>query len=330
MERQNLVATASAPRSATIQSLTDIKDFVEDMYEAIYRDGIAVARKALPVAWADTLNHDVAREFLRALFVPGGTAARGYNRYYFEPYIELTPGFFALAGHPIIIALSRRMFGDDYRILEWGADLPLPGAEGQWPHRDFAMEEFTLKNRRLTSIAVNASCIDVAPNNAPFQIAKGSQFDDGADFYGGDQADPAAQGMFPLDDRRREYEARMETMLGERGNFSVRSALTIHGGSASETNNSRLRPTIVMSVVSPDDRNWVSGPEELARRDDPHIPRIRLSREYLDHLERDHPDLVRHLSYEVVAPTTADLPPYHTWHTLEGLIMGNDPTAKRP
>lgn len=302
---------------------------VADLYDTLYRDGIVAVRNGLPVEWADRLNHDISQEFLRALFVPGGTAARGYNRFYFEPYVELTPGFLDLAEHPIVTALSRRLFGDDYRLLEWGADLPLPGAEDQWPHRDFPMNAATKKHRRLTSIAINASCIDVAPNNAPFQVAKGTHFDDGSKFFGGDDADPDAEGMFPLDEARRGYEQRMETLLGARGNFSIRSALTIHGGSASETNNSRLRPTIVMSVVSPDDDNWVSGPEELASRNDQHIPRVRISEEYRDRLAEHHPDLLQHLSYEIVARTTAELPPYHTYHTLEGLIMGNDPQAGR-
>ncbi len=321
--------TLESPRTAEQSMVTPDASTIEELYETIYRDGIVAVRKGLPVEWADKLSHDVSQEFLRALFVAGGTAARGNNRFYFEPYVELTPGFLDLAEHPIVVALSRRLFGDDYRLLEWGADLPLPGAEDQWPHRDFPMNDVTLKQRRLTSIAINASCIDVAPNNAPFQIAKGSQFDDGSAFYGGDDLPPAEQGMFPLDDARQGYADRMETLLGVRGNFTIRSALTIHGGSASETNNSRLRPTIVMSVVSPQDGNWVSGPEELAARNDQHIPRIRISGEYRDELERNHPELFQHLSYEVVARTAAELPPYHTWHTLEGLIMGNDPQAGR-
>lgn len=321
--------TLESPMTAERSMVTPDASTIEELYDMIYRDGIVAVRKGLPVEWADQLSHDVSQEFLRALFVAGGTAARGNNRFYFEPYVELTPGFLDLAEHPIVVALSRRLFADDYRLLEWGADLPLPGAEDQWPHRDFPMNDVTLKQRRLTSIAINASCIDVAPNNAPFQIAKGSQFDDGSAFFGGDDLPAGEQGMFPLDDARQGYADRMETLLGVRGNFTIRSALTIHGGSASETNNSRLRPTIVMSVVSPEDGNWVSGPEELAARNDPHIPRVRISEEYRDELERNHLDLFQHLSYEIVARTTAELPPYHTWHTLEGLIMGNDPQAGR-
>jgi hypothetical protein len=322
--------TSTPTRPAEIAGVpagSDLDSFVHALHDDIYRDGIALVRGGLPVAWADRLNEDITREFMRALSVPGGTAARGWNRYYYEPYVELTPGWLDLATHPVVLALCREMFGDDWRLLEWGADLPLPGAEDQWPHRDFAMNEVTLKERRLTSIAINANCIDVESNNAPFRVARGTHFDDGAAFIGGDE--PGDQGMFPLDEARERYAGMMETLLGSRGNFSIRSALMIHGGSASETNRSRIRPTIVMSAVSPEDEKWVATPEELVARGDNHIPRIRLSEAYRDRIRAEHPDLFAHLQYEVVSKTADDLPPYHTWHTLEGLIMGSDPMAGR-
>jgi hypothetical protein len=298
---------------------------VEALHEAVYRDGIAVVRQALPVSWADQLYDDVSREFLAALGVVGGTAARGYNRYYFEPYIERTPGFLALAEHALVRGLSVRTLGDDYRFVEWGCDLPLPGAEAQWPHRDFPMPRVTHDERRLTSLAVNASCIDVAPNNGPFMIAKGTHFDAGLDFIGQDYGADDIGGMFPVDAQREAYEARLEPLLGRRGSFSIRSGLTIHGGGASETNRSRLRPTVILGIVSPEDRAWVPNPERLRELDNNHIPRIRLSEEYLGHLRAEHAELLAHLSYEVVAATTAELPPHRTYHDFEGLIMGNDP-----
>ncbi len=298
---------------------------VEALHAALYRDGIAVVRQGLPGSWADQLYADVTRELMAALGVEGGTAARGYNRYYFEPYIERTPGFLALAEHALVRGLSRRTLGDDYKFVEWGCDVPLPGAPAQWPHRDFPMPRVTHEHRRLTSLAVNASCIDVAPNNGPFLVAKGTHFDGGLDFIGQDAGAGAIGGMFPVDERRTAYEARLEPLLGRRGNFSIRSGLTIHGGGASETNKSRLRPTVILGIVSPEDRAWVSDPERLRALQNNHIPRIRLSEEYRRYLLTEHQDLAAHLSYEVVAATTAELPPHRTYHDFEGLIMGNDP-----
>lgn len=307
---------------------TQEADEAEALREAIYRDGIAVVWRGLPTDWADRLNSDVTQEFMAALGVAGGTASRGNNRYYFEPYIERTPGFLALVEHPLVRALSLRMLGDGYKVVEWGCDLPLPGAEAQWPHRDFPMPRVTHEARRLTSIAVNASCIDVAPNNGPFMVARGTHFDPGTDFVGQDHGSDSVGGMFPLDDERKAYEARLEPFLGQRGNFSIRSGLTIHGGGPSETNKSRLRPTVIVGIVSREDRAWVSGPDELAARADDHIPRLRLSEAYLRFLQAEHADLVGHLSYEAVAATTAALPPHRTHHDFEGLIMGNDPQLR--
>ncbi|MDB5162405.1 MAG: Phytanoyl-CoA dioxygenase, partial [Candidatus Saccharibacteria bacterium] len=82
-------------------------------------------------------------------------------------------------------------------------------------------------------------------------------------------------------------------------------------------------------VVSPEDRAWVSGPEELKERNDDHVPRVRASEEYISYLAKNQPDLLAHLSYEVVSDTTANLPPLKTHHDFEGLIMGNDPVVMK-
>jgi hypothetical protein len=39
--------------------------------------------------------------------------------------------------------LSREVLGDQYEIVELGADIALPGAPDQPPHRDFPMPEPT-------------------------------------------------------------------------------------------------------------------------------------------------------------------------------------------
>jgi hypothetical protein len=271
------------------------------LIETIYRDGVVGIPNLLPVAWADQLDEDLKREFMAALSQEGGTAPRGWNRFYFEPYPERLRGFLDLVTHPVIVELSTKMFGNEYKIVELGCDLPLPGAVNQPWHRDFPMPKET-REGRLTSIAINASSVDVTPEMGPFQVVPGTQFDPGDDFDGG---------MFPDESRHDGYERRMESRLGKRGSVSVRSGLTLHRGSRS-SNRSRVRPVAIVGIVSAEDRA-VTG-----HLDDPHIPRLRFSQEYLDSLSEE---VLRNLSYEVVADSESNLPPHYTHHTFEGLKM---------
>lgn len=288
------MTTVSDPMQADAVTLID----------TIYRDGIVGVPNLLPTRWADQLDTDLKAEFMSALSHNGGVAPRGWNRFYFEPYPERVRGFLDLITHPLIVDLGTRMFGDNYAIVELGCDLPLPGAINQPWHRDFPMPQET-REGWLTSIAINASSVDVAPDMGPFQVVPGTQFEPGDDFDGG---------MFPPESRTEEYNSRMESRLGTRGSVSIRSGLTIHRGSRS-SNRSRVRPVAIVGIVSPEDRAVV---KRLANPDDPDVPRLRVSRRYAESLPRE---VIRHLSYEVVAETERELPPHFTHHTFEGLKM---------
>ena len=282
---------------------TGVAEQAAEIESQVHRDGIAVVRGAFEPAWADRLDVDLAREFVAALRTPGGVAARGWNRFYFEPYAERVPAVLDLVRHPTIRALSERMFGPDWQVVEVGCDIPLPGAENQPWHRDFPMPRATREEGRLTSIAVNASAVDVV--DGPFQGVLGTHLDPGEDFEGD---------MFPPDERAPEYDARLQAFHARRGNVSVRSGLMLHRGSAMGTG-SRMRQVLILGIVSPDDRAVVD------RRRDPHDPvppRLRVSQAYLDALE---PEVLDHLSHEVVAATGDELPPYRTEHSFEGLKM---------
>jgi hypothetical protein len=275
-----------------------------ELMEGIYRDGIVGVSNLLPTAWGDALDADLKSEFMAAMSQAGGTAPRGWNRFYFEPYAERIRGFLDLISHPLIVDLSRRMFGDDYMVVELGADVPLPGAINQPWHRDFPMPRET-REGRLTSIAINASSVDVTPDMGPFQIVPGTHFDPGDGFDGG---------MFPDESRYPEFEGRFESRLGKRGSVSIRSGLAIHRGSRSD-NRSRLRPVAIVGIVSREDR---AVKKRLANPDDPDAPRLRVSQQYIDGI----PEEIRScLSYEVVADSSESLPPHFTHHTFEGLKM---------
>ena len=269
----------------------------------VHEHGIAVVRGAFPPAWAATLDEDLAAEFSAALRTPRGVAPRGWDRFYFEPYAERVRGFWDLVSHPAVTALSEHMFGPDWQVVELGCDIPLPGAENQPWHRDFPMPRATREEQRLTSIAVNASAVDVV--DGPFQAILGTHLDPGDDFEGE---------MFPPDDRSAELDARLQSFFARAGNFSVRSGLMLHRGSAMGIG-ARMRQVAILGIVSTEDRAIVDRRADPA---DPHPPRIRLSQEALD---RVPPEVAAHLSHEVVSETTATLPPHHTEHSFEGLKM---------
>ncbi|MFC4554561.1 phytanoyl-CoA dioxygenase family protein [Georgenia faecalis] len=271
--------------------------------EAVYRDGLALLPNAFPREWAGRLDDDLAREFIAALRSPGGVAPRGWNRFYFEPFAERVPAFLDVVTHPVIAALSAHLFGPDWQVVELGCDIPLPGAINQPWHRDFPMPEITRRERRLTSIAVNITALDVV--DAPFQAVPGTQLDDGEDFE---------DAMFPPGERVPDLEGRMRSFHARMGNLSVRSGLIVHRGSAMGIG-SRMRQVAIVGIVAPDDPAVV---ERRADPYDPHPPRIRMSQEYADSVP---PHVLDHISVEVVAPTAAALPPYRTEHLFEGLRM---------
>src|SRR5947209_11787731 len=113
----------------------DFKQLSKDIYE----NGITSLPNILPIRWADELDEDIGLQFMKALQIQGGegVAFRGWSRYYIELYPERLRGFVELVTNPAIVGLSREMLGDNYEIVELGADIPLPGAPDQPPHRDF-------------------------------------------------------------------------------------------------------------------------------------------------------------------------------------------------
>jgi hypothetical protein len=288
---------------APVSTGTDSDHSPEALSREVVEKGMVVVRGALPLEWASQLDEDLAAEFSRALRTPGGVAPRGWNRFYFEPYAERLRGFWDLVTHPALTALSEHMFGPDWQVVELGCDIPLPGAENQPWHRDFPMPRATREERRLTSIAVNASAVDVV--DGPFQGILGTHFDPGDGFEGD---------MFPPDERTAELDERLQAFFAKAGNFSVRSGLMLHRGSAMGIH-ARMRQVAILGIVSTEDRAIV---DRLADPSDPHPPRIRMSQEAYDRVPAP---MRAHLSHEVVSDTAATLPPHHTEHSFEGLKM---------
>ncbi len=257
----------------------------------LYGDGIIGLKGAFSRAWVEELREDVDTLFEEARRRPGGVVGRGPNRYYAEIHPERLRGFIELATHPWVVAVCEAVLGRDYKIVEVGFDVPLPGAAYQPWHRDFPSPDETLIGRRLNSLAFNITCVDVFEDMGPFEIAPGTQWDDQEGFE---------QGMFPPKSRYPRYEARVQQKMPKMGDISARSALTIHRGTPNRSQ--KARPVVVLGVDAPGATN--------AERHD-----VQFTKAYYERL----PDsLRRHLACRQVD----ELQPIVQAHTIEGLVMG--------
>jgi hypothetical protein len=258
----------------------------------LYGDGFMGLKGAFSREWIAALREDIDIAYEEALKRPGGAVGRGPKRHYVEIHPEDIRGFLDLVSHPWVVAVSEAVLGPDYKVVEIGFDVPNPGAMDQPWHRDFPAPDETVKGRRLNSLAFNVTCVDVFEDMGPFEIAPGTQWDDAAEFE---------HGMFPPKSFYPRYIERAQQKMPMMGDISVRSALTIHRGTANRSNKSR--PVLVLGVDAPDARN--------ADRHD-----LQITRKYFETL----PEYTRqHLTYRLVD----ELEPIHQGHTIEGLMMGD-------
>ncbi len=264
--------------------------------EAIYRDGIAALKAALSPEWADQMLADFEVLYAEAerddhAAGPGGGIGRvprgpgqQARRYYFATHPERLRGFQALATHPTLDAVCREVLGDDYQFVEVGFDVALPGAVRQPLHRDFPIPEETKETGRLSSLAVNATCVDVTPDMGPLEIVPGSQFDGDAGF---------TTGMRVPDEMYDRYSDRIEPRMPKRGDISIRTGLTVHRGTPNTS--PHPRPVLILGVMGNDYETFAdheltmttgyyqSLPEELQG----HLRRASLS-DRLDRIVQDY------------------------------------------
>ncbi len=258
---------------------------------SLYGDGIAGRKGAFDRPWVAQLGEDLGGLYKEALARPGGAVGRGPKRHYVEIHPEDIRGFVELATHPWVVAVSEAVLGPNYKVVEIGFDVPNPGAQDQPWHRDFPAPDETLTGRRLNSLAFNVTTVDVFEDMGPFEVAPGTQWDAPEGFE---------HEMFPPRSLYGRYEERAQRKMPKMGDISVRSALTIHRGTANHSD--KPRPVLVLGVDAPDARN--------AERHD-----LQLTKGFYERLPDD---LKTHLTCRLVDA----LEPINQGHTIEGLMMG--------
>jgi ectoine hydroxylase-related dioxygenase (phytanoyl-CoA dioxygenase family) len=260
--------------------------------EVLYRDGIVGLPGALPRSWGDQLASDATTLLGEALARPGGTINRGRNRVYFSVHPQRVTGLSALLEQPQVAQLAEAVLGHRWRVVEVAFDVPLPGSRHQPWHRDFTMPAQTRDEQRLTSLAVNATAVDVTPQHGPFEIVPGTHWDPGDDLE---------HGMFVRKDRSADFDSRAVQKLPRQGDLSVRTGLTIHRGSPNRS--TQPRPVLIVGLVGPE---VDTGPHGLQVTE--------------DYLERLPAGIAARLDATVVK----ELRPLPQTHDIEGLVMGDE------
>ena len=276
---------------ANTASPTPSGEDTADDVAVLQRDGVVGRKGAFSREWAEQLREDMMTAFWEAIQRPGGAVGRGPRRWYVELHPQALSGFVDLVAHPWITAMAERVLGPDYQIVEVGFDTPFQGARNQPWHRDFPSPADTYEHRRITSLAFNLTGVDVTPDMGPFEVAPGTQWDDGRAW---------SHGMFPERASWTRFEERAVRKYPEMGDVSCRSALTMHRGTAHPSPVSR--PVLVLGVDAP-------GAGHAALHD------MMVTRDY-------HAALPRSVRDHLVCRVVDELVPITQKHDIEGLVMG--------
>lgn len=258
------------------------------------RDGVTGKKGALPRAFIEQMREDMTTAFWEAIQRPGGAVGRGPRRWYVELHPQALSGFVELTTNPWFTAMAEGVLGPDYQIVEVGFDTPFQGARNQPWHRDFPSPKDTYEDRRITSLAFNLTGVDVTPDMGPFEVAPGTQWDDGRGWK---------NEMFPERSEWARYEKLGVRKFPQMGDISCRSALTLHRGTAHASPISR--PVLVIGVDAP-------GAGHAALHD------MMVTRAY-------HASLPQSLRDHLVCRTVEALVPITQKHDIEGLVMGAEP-----
>ena len=259
--------------------------------ETLNRDGLVGRKGAFTRDWAEQMREDITTAFWKAIQRPGGAVGRGPRRWYVEIHPEDLTGFVDLVTHPWVTAMCERVLGPDYQIVEVGFDTPFQGAKNQPWHRDFPSPEDSWRDQRITSLAFNLTGVDVTPDMGPFEVAPGTQWDDGREWK---------HEMFPDRELWGRFEERATRKFPQMGDISCRSALTMHRGTAHAS--PIARPVLVLGVDAP-------GAGHAALHD------MMVTPDYFAALPQSVKD---HLVCRVVD----ELVPVTQKHDIEGLVMG--------
>lgn len=216
-------------------SATDLDRFAQELK----RDGICLIRGLFDQKLIDEWAQAFEKLFRERLNQPGGLAPREIARYYLTlPWITPFANELVFA-NPVIMGVLKRVFFQEYVMVQLGVDLPVQGSDYQEIHRDFRPLFCDQIVTPLYALAVNFPLVEVTAENSPFQMARGTHLL------------PREEGLKKI----ARNEIPMESFYMQPGDVLVRSPLALHRGSPNRTN--QPRPMIVMGYVM----HWLHTPK---------------------------------------------------------------------
>ena len=206
---------------------TDLDRFAQELN----RDGICVIRglfdRKLIEEWAQAFDSLFQERKNR----PGGLAPREQSRYYLTfPWVSPFANSDVFA-NPVILGILNRVFAQEYKMAQLGADIPVQGSDYQELHRDFRPLFSDDIVTPLYALAVNFPLVEVTAENGPFQMARGTH------------VLPREEGLFKV----ASGEIPVESFHMMPGDVMIRSPLALHRGSPNRTDTPR--PMVVMGYV---------------------------------------------------------------------------------
>lgn len=227
-------AAATEPDEAAILGLGGISwsaTALDQLAETLRRDGICVIPNLFPQAVIARWKAAFDRLFQQRQSQTGGLAPREQARYYLtlpwtEPFADR-----AIFANPVILAVLNRVFAQEYRLVQLGADIPLQGSTYQETHRDFRPLFTDQIVTPLYALAVNFPLVEVTEENGPFQMARGTHLL------------PRQVGLAKIE----RGEIPLESFYLQPGDVMIRSPLALHRGSPNRT--AQPRPMVVMGYV---------------------------------------------------------------------------------
>jgi ectoine hydroxylase-related dioxygenase (phytanoyl-CoA dioxygenase family) len=238
-------------------SATDLDRFAQELNQ----DGICVIRNLFEQKLIDEWLEAFEKLFHDRQNQPGGLAPRETSRYYLTlPWIYPFANELVFA-NPVIMGILKRVFYQEYVMVQLGVDVPFQGSDYQETHRDFRPLFSDAIVTPLYALAVNFSLVEVTPDNGPFQMARGTHLL------------PREEGLQKI----ATGEISMESFYMQPGDVIVRSPLALHRGSPNRTN--QPRPMIVMGYAM----HWL------------HTPKVELTlpRDYYDSLPAEVRQMLR-------------------------------------